>query len=242
MERGQGTGMSTEALRPSELMRLLTWLSPSFPVGAYTYSHGLEYAVEDGRVHDRDTLFRWIEGILLFGAGRVDGGLFCQAHAAARREDLAELFAIGVKADCWRGTSEMALESTAQGRAFVSTVEKVWGEGLLSRWAAALRADGRLPAYPIAVAIASAEIGVSLTNGLIAYLHAVAANLVSSAVRLVPLGQSDGVRVLARLEEVIARASAQAMAMDPEDLGACAPLVDWTSMQHETQYTRLFRS
>lgn len=234
--------MTSTVLDPAGLMRLMTWLSPSFPVGSYTYSHGVEYAVEDGRVGDTQSLVTWIEGVLLFGAGCIDGGLFAQGYRAASAQDIEGLVEIGVAADCWRGTSEMALEATAQGRAFVSSVGKVWGDGLLGQWAQKLRADDRLPSYPVAVAIAAAEAGMPLTEALSAFLHAMAANLVSAAVRLVPLGQTDGIRAIAALEYIIAQAAKTAMETSPANLGACAPLIDWTSMKHETQYTRLFRS
>ncbi|MFH1806507.1 MAG: urease accessory protein UreF [Pseudomonadota bacterium] len=234
--------MTTDILGPSGLMRLMTWLGPSFPVGAYSYSHGVEYAVEDGRVSDTHSLTSWVEGVLLFGAGRVDGGLFRQAWDAARDDDFDRLVRVGIQADCWRGTAEMALETTAQGRAFVSSVEKVWGDGVLSRWAQAMRDDDRQPSYPVAVAIAAAQAGIPLADALTAYLHAMAANLVSSAVRLVPLGQTDGLMALAALEQTVTDACAQAITTGDGDLGACALLIDWTSMKHETQYTRLFRS
>ncbi|MEQ9347706.1 MAG: urease accessory protein UreF [Thalassospira sp.] len=229
-------------LNPAGLMRLMTWLSPSFPVGAYSYSHGVEYAVEDGRVGSAETLINWVEGVLEFGAGRIDAVLFCAAWRAALSGDEDALFNIGIEADCWRGTSEMALEATAQGRAFVSTTEKVWGDGIITRWAARMRLDDRLPSYPVAVGIAAAEAKVPLRDALTAYLHAMAANLVSSAVRLVPLGQTDGVRSLSSLDQAVSIAVDHAMATDLCDLGAAAPMVDWTSMKHETQYTRLFRS
>ncbi|RCK54286.1 urease accessory protein UreF [Thalassospira profundimaris] len=229
-------------LDPARLMRLMTWLGPSFPVGAYTYSHGVEYAIEDGRVHTRDSVIAWIEGVLAFGAGRIDGVLFCQAYAAARDGDQDALIEIGIDADCRRGTAEMALEATAQGRAFVSTVSQVWDDPLLDGWAASLRGLDRLPSYPVAVAIAAAGVDVDLRSALTAFFHAMAANLVSSAVRLVPLGQTDGIRAVAALEKTVEMAVERAIATEPEDIGACAPLVDWTSMKHETQYTRLFRS
>ncbi|WP_338184104.1 urease accessory protein UreF [Thalassospira tepidiphila] len=239
-----GIPMTTDdlTLNPAGLMRLMTWLSPSFPVGAYTYSHGVEYAVEDGRVTSADSLINWVEGVLEFGAGRIDAVLFCAAWRAARAGDEAALFDIGVEADCWRGTSEMALEATAQGRAFVSTMQKVWGDGMITRWADAMREDDRLPSYPVAVGIAAAQFDVPLRDALTAYLHAMAANLVSSAVRLVPLGQTDGVRSLTSIDGAVTVAVDHAMQTDLADLGAAAPMVDWTSMKHETQYTRLFRS
>ncbi|OSQ40683.1 urease accessory protein UreF [Thalassospira mesophila] len=229
-------------LNPAGLMRLMTWLGPSFPVGAYSYSHGVEFAIEDGRVKKCDSVITWVEGVLAFGAGRIDGVLFCQAYEAARNRDLEGLIAIGIDADCRRGTAEMALEATAQGRAFVSTLTQVWDDALLASWAASMRDDDRLPSYSVAVAIAAAGADIDLRSALTAFFHAMGANLVSAAVRLVPLGQTDGIRAIAALEGAVELAVIKAMETDPDDIGACAPLIDWTSMKHETQYTRLFRS
>ncbi|MGB0750126.1 MAG: urease accessory protein UreF [Magnetospiraceae bacterium] len=216
------------------LFKLMTWLSPSFPVGGYTYSHGIEYAVEIGLVHDRDSLTQWIEGILTFGLGRLDADLFrdaWRAVAAADAEALAHTAALGA---AMKGTRELALESDAQGRAFLDMVKTVWPDP---------RLDGLKNAvYPVAVGAAAGVAQIPLEAALSAFLHAVAANLISAGVRLIPLGQTDGQRAIAQLEATLHRSVAASLARPPEDLGSAAFMVDWTSMQHETQYTRLFRS
>jgi urease accessory protein len=212
------TGMITEA----GLYRLLTWLSPAFPVGAYTYSHGIEKAVEAGLIRDAGTLRRWIEAIVVRGAGRLDAAFFCAAWRAVSDDDEGALAGAAEWADAMRATREMALESAAQGQAFLDTLQAAWPEARLLRWAAALKATGRPPAYVI--------------------LHAFAANLVSAGVRLVPLGQTDGQRATAALEAAVGVAAERAMGTPIDEAGSAAPMVDWTSMQHETQYTRLFRT
>ncbi len=224
------------------LLRLMAWLSPSFPVGGYTYSHGIEYAVEAGLVRDAETLAEWIEGIVLFGGGRIDADLFRAAWTAVQEDDADALANAVDWAEALRGTSETALESRSQGRAFLATVRAAWPDPWLDGWASGLADENIQPAHAVAVAVAAARIEAPLQESLAAYLHAFAANLVSAAVRLIPLGQTDGQRVLARLEPVLVEAATAALDRPESDLGGAALAVDWTSMMHETQYTRLFRS
>ena len=222
--------------------RLATWLSPAFPVGAYTYSSGLEYAVEAGMVGDGDALLDWVAGIVREGSGRVDATLFRQAHAAAMAGDMERLAGIAEWGDAMRATSEAALESSAQGEAFLATLREAWPHDGLDDLAAMLSAMGRKPAYSIAVGAACGFHGVALQPALTAFLHAVAANLVSAGVRLIPLGQTEGQRITAALEPIVAEAACATLERDITDIGAATAMVDWTSMRHETQYTRLFRS
>lgn len=224
------------------LTLLLAWLSPSFPVGAFSYSHGLEAAVEEGLVRDRAGLTRWVAGILAYGAGRSDAMLFAHAHAAVTAEDEAAFLWALERADVLRATAETALESRAQGQAFLGTVRAAWPLPGFARWDGLVRGGGRSCAYPVAVALAAALAGIVLRPALAGYLHAVAANLVSAGVRLVPLGQTDGQKALATLDPLVHHAVDTALAAPIDDLGTCAAAVDWTSMIHETQYTRLFRS
>lgn len=230
--------MITEAA----LCRLLTWLSPAFPVGGFSYSHGIEYAVETGLVSDRASLAGWVEGIVRFGAGRVDAGLFLAAHRAVLAEDRAALRLVSDFGDAWRGTAETALESSAQGTAFLSAVRSVWPHPMLDAWAAELAESRRAPAYAVAVAVGAALIGVNERPALVAYLTSFTAALISAAVRLIPLGQTDGLRTAAALEPIILHSINDALRRPWRDLGSAAFAVDLTSARHETQYTRLFRS
>jgi urease accessory protein len=236
-----GTTM-TEALGTSGVYRLAVWLSPSFPVGAYAYSSGLEHAVEGGFVTNADTLHGWVATMLRTGQGRVDADFFRDAYGSVPAEDEDDLIAVLEMADTMRGTAELALESAAQGEAFLTAVRAAWPDARLDRLAALAAELKRKPAYAVAVGAAAAVHGVPLRDALIAFLHAVAANLVSAGLRLVPLGQTDGQRVTARLEPVVVAAADAALARSRENIGAATPMVDWTSMQHEIQYTRLFRS
>jgi urease accessory protein len=222
------------------LYRLLAWLSPAYPIGAFSYSHGIETAVEEGFVKDRDGLVAWLETVLTDGTGCIDGALFAAAWRAAKAEDWAAFDRIAERAAAWRGTSEMALESRQQGGSFLSITRTAWPHPALT--AAHERLGGEI-ALPVAVALAAAVHGVVLESALSGYLHAFTANLISAAVRTVPLGQSDGQVALAVLEGAVRRTVEAALAAaDLDEIGTATPLLDWCSLRHETQYTRLFRS
>ena len=222
------------------LYRLLAWLSPAYPIGAFSYSHGIETAVEEGFVKDRASLVAWLETVLTGGTGRVDGALFAAAWRAAEVRDWPAFDAIAERATAWRGTSEMALESRQQGGSFLSITRAAWPHADLD--AGHERLAGEI-ALPVAVALAAAAHGIALEMALSGYLHAFAANLISAAVRTVPLGQTDGQRTLADLEGTVQRTVKTALTVtDLDEVDTSTPLLDWCSLRHETQYTRLFRS
>ena len=220
---------------PSGLYRLLSWLSPGYPVGAFSYSHGLEFAVETGDVVDADTLISWLRTVLINGTGRVDGVLFREAHVGVEAADWLRLDEIAELGNAFQGTAEFALESRAQGEAFLRATQAAWPAPALERL------NGRA-VYPVAVAAACAAHGISVETGLHGYFHAFMSNLVSAAMRAVPLGQTDGQRAIADLEDTVGRAVEQSMEIPLDEIGTAAPLIDLASMRHETQYTRLFRS
>jgi urease accessory protein len=220
--------------------RLLTWLSPAFPVGAFSYSHGMEYAVEAGLIFDRTTLIAWIEGILRYGAARLDGMLLLAAHRAAACSDADGLKDVATLASAMRGSAELALESTAQGAAFLKAIGAGWPHLVAS---SALRALAQSSlSYPIAVGATASAAGIAETPALHAYLTAFCGNLVSAALRLAPIGQSDGIAALAALEPTVSHQVERLRVAPFETLGAASLTVDWCSMKHETQETRLFRS
>lgn len=221
-----------------QLLRLLTWASPSFPTGAFSYSHGIEFAVEEGLVANAAELQDWVGWIVRHGALYADAVLLTHAHRAAEAGDDAALDEIAEIAAAMRGTAETATESLQQGASFFDTARAVWPS---KRMAAFLERNGQKPALPVAVALACAGT-IPLPEALAASLHAGAANLVSAGVRLIPLGQTDGQRSIVALEGAVTDAVARALATPLDDLATAAPTVDWTSMRHETQYTRLFRS
>jgi urease accessory protein len=265
-----GTAMTAETpagpgLRPG-LYRLLAWLSPGFPIGAFSYSHGLEAAVASGAVHDRFSLGRWVAAIVALGSGRIDADILCAAHHAAAAGDMAALGTANRRGVAFRATAELALESAQQGEAFLNTSLAAWPEAFLQGWAAPhptpLPASGERggPAAkpgegegPIGVSkqeichaavfgAAASGAGISLEDALAGYLQAFAANLISAGLRLGIIGQTDGQRILAALEPVVAAAAAAASRRDSADFGGATFAADLGSMVHETQYSRLFRS
>ncbi len=229
-------GAHTES---AALYRLMAWLSPAYPVGAFSYSGGIEWAVEAGDVTDAATLARWVTVMIAEGGGFCDAVLFVHAHRAIVAADAAELTAVAELGAALVSSRERFLETTAQGRAFFETTRAAWPCAALDRLAAAW--DGPL-AYPVAVAVAAAGHGIAVEAAVAPYLQAIAGNLVSAGLRLAPLGQTDGQRVLAGLEPVIAACAGRALACPLEEIGSAAFRVDLASMRHETQYTRLFRS
>ena len=224
------------------LVRLMTWLSPAFPVGAYSYSHGIEAAVEAGLVQDRASLADWIEAILAHGSGRTDAAFVAAAMRAAENGDPEALGRVAERAAAYRATAELALESAAQGAAFLQAVRAAWPHPLLDTFAARLTERDCAPAYPVAVGVAAAVLGVPEDLAVTAYLQAFSGNLVSAGLRLIPLGQTDGLKVLASIEPVIHAVAQEALKMTMGEIGSATLMVDWTSMRHETQYARLFRS
>jgi urease accessory protein len=237
------TGMNmTDAASSQDVLRLAAWLSPSFPVGAYTYSSGLEYAVEAGIVTDAASLEEWIGGVVQLGTGRSDGGLFVLAYRAAQLGDTQELRHVIEWADALRPTSELALESAGQGDAFLKTVRAAWPHPGLNALVGIAQKTRRKPAYAVVVGAACGYHGLALEPALAAFLHAVSANLISAALRTIPLGQTDGQRVTAAMESIIAEIAPNLLQVMLDDIGSTTPMVDWASMRHETQYTRLFRS
>jgi len=208
------------------LLRLLTWLSPAFPTGAFAYSHGLEWAVEAGDITDGDTLRDWLADLLAHGAPRSDAILLRHAHRPG-----ADLDAFAELAAATAPTRERQAETLNQGAAFMRAA-RPWGCPTLPDPVA----------YPIAVGALAGLHQIDADATTTAYLHAVTASLISAAVRLVPLGQSAGLAVLAALEPVILRTAAETRSATLDDLGGAAFRSDLAAMRHETQYTRLFRS
>ena len=216
------------------LVMLLTWLSPAFPTGGFAYSHGLEWAVEAGDVGDEAGLLVWLGDVLRHGAGHSDGVLLRHAYRAA---DLPALMEVAELAAAAQPCRERQAEAVGQGDAFAIAAE-VWGAPLLT----ALRGQGVAIAYPVAVGALARAHGVAEDAAGLGFLQAFAANLVSAAVRLVPLGQTAGLRVLAALVPVIRDVADAAGAATLDDLGGACFRSDIAAMRHETQYTRLFRT
>jgi urease accessory protein len=207
-------------------LKLLVWLSPAFPTGAFAYSHGIEWAVETGDITDQATLLNWVADVLRLGAGRSDAIVLRAAMACPPLVGGRDLAGLAI---ALAPSRERLAETLHQGTAFAAAAAP-WG---------AIAPD--LP-YPVAVGLLAAAHGIDPDIAAAALLQAFAANLISAAVRLVPLGQTTGLAVLAALEPVIAEVAAETRTAGLDDIGGACFRSDIAAMRHETQYTRLFRS
>jgi len=230
-----------QAVTPAALQRLLAWLSPSFPVGAFSYSHGLEWAIEDGTVTTATDLAAWLGDVLRHGAGRNDAIIFVHAYKAAASTNCDALRAVAELAAAFQPSKERRLESGAQGAAFLIAVTATWPSPRLAALSETLASEPTVP-YPVAVAAAAAAHDVPLAPALVACLNAFVGNIVSAGVRAIPIGQTDGQRTIAALSPLIEEIAASSLHAGLDDLGGAALRADIASMKHETQYTRLFRS
>jgi urease accessory protein len=203
---------------------LAAWFSPAYPIGAYSYSHGLEWAVEAGMVRDGAGLEAWTADLLAFGSGRTDAILLARAMEAHDPEPLAALAA------ALAPSAERLLETMAQGTAFARTTAATWGVAVPA-----------MP-HPVAVGHAARLLGLPPEATVTLYVQAFAANIVSAGVRLIPLGQTEGQRITAALMPLAADVAAEAIAAPLEAIGGSAVAADLAAMLHETQYSRLYRS
>lgn len=216
----------------SDLQKLLTWLSPAFPVGAFAWSAGLESAIASGTVHDRSTTQAWVRGMLSHGSLRTDAILFAHAHRAAH--DATELRDLADLCLALTPARERHEETTTTGAAF-ATAARAWPTPVLAN----------LPApcpYPIAVGAIAGGHGIAVNAALLAWLTASVHSQVSVAVRLVPIGQSDGLAIVADLEPEIASVAEMCQHAALDDIGSVAYAADIAQMSHETLTTRIFRS
>jgi urease accessory protein len=218
--------MNDAAASPTQLLRLATWMSPGFPVGAFAWSHGVEAAVAEARIADGTQARDWIVCLLERGSGWNDLVLLAEGYRAAG--DPERLAAVAELAEALAGSRERRIETVALGAAFAEAV-RPWS-------------DCSAAPYPVAVALAAARGGVALEPALVAYANGFASNLLSALVRLVPLGQSEAVRILHDLEPSILASASRAAASSLDDLGSCAVMSEIAAMRHETLPTRLFRS
>ena len=205
------------------LLTLTQWLSPAFPIGAFAYSHGLETAIVEARITDARTLEAWLHDLCDHGSGQNDIVVLAAAYAGdpSAADDMARAIA---------GSAERLRETNLQGAAFARTVNAVWGYDLPDH------------TYPVAVGSAARQAQIPLHTTAQVYLHAVLANLVSAAIRLVPLGQTDGQAVLARLATKIESTTANGIDTPLDAISSACFLSDIAAMRHETLPTRIFRT
>jgi len=214
------------------LLRLQAWLSPSFPTGAFSYSHALEQAVSDNKIHDRESLRQWISSLVKYGTGWNDAVLLTESwRRSARDEDVAEVSGLAASMAFSR---ERHLETMAQGDAFMKAAS-AWEEE-------ADLAVGRRLALPVAVGHLAGIHRIDLEATLAVFLQAFASNQIQAALRLLKIGQQSGVIILAGLQQLIIATASQAANTSLDDLGSASITADIAAMQHETLENRIFRS
>jgi urease accessory protein len=227
--KAQGLG------RDSVILPLFAWLSPSYPVGCYAYSHALEWAVEAGDVSDETTLVAWLTDLLTLGLGRNDAILLSHAYRAVEQGHRRDLETVNELALALSPSAELYLETSQQGRSFLDATLAAWPSPHLPP----LEGD---VAFPVAIGMAAAAHGVPLPITSQAYLFGLVQTLVSAAIRLAPIGQTAGIRVSAALADTAQDIARQGMSLTLDDIGGSTFRADLGSFHHENQYTRLFRS
>jgi len=212
---------------PQQLLQLLAFMSPAFPIGGFAYSHGLEWAINDGVVTSAENVGDWIEALLVHGSGWNDAVLFAAAFDASgeTRKEIDEL-ALALAA-----SRERALETSDLGQSFAKAA---------ANWT--LKDTVNFQSYPVAVAAACKDAGIGRHAALLAFLQAFSTNLIAVAVRLIPLGQTKGLEVMRDLMPIITETARRAMVSSLDDLGSSTLLSDIAAMKHENQYSRVFRS
>ncbi|MFT5065214.1 MAG: urease accessory protein [Yoonia sp.] len=210
----------------TEVLTLAQWLSPSYPVGGFAYSHGLETVIADGTVVAGDDLFAWLADVVSHGTGHNDCTLLKAAYGCV---DLPAVADVDAHARVFSSSAERLRETALQGAAFCQTTAAIWGKDLPDL------------TYPVAVGWACRQCDFDVNLAAAMYLQSFASNLVSAAVRAVPLGQTEGQSVLARLSPLCHR-TANGSSSDLDDLHSTAFLSDIAAMRHETLQPRIFRS
>ncbi|MEM9277058.1 MAG: urease accessory protein UreF [Pseudomonadota bacterium] len=212
------------------LIRLQTWLSPAFPTGAFSYSHGLEAAIASGWVQDKETLAEWLETLLRSGPGWNDAVLLAESWRLCKKPE--ELASVAELSEALNFSAERHLETTAQGGAFLQAAKA---------WVSIPSLPENCP-LPVAVGAVAGVLETDLEQTLTAYLHAYVSNQVQAALRLMKLGQQGGLELLADLENIIIETAKRAAIRSLDDLGSNTFIADIAVMQHETLQSRIFRS
>jgi len=228
---------NTMTLTDNHLLSILQLASPALPVGAYSYSEGLETLVENGIIVNQAHLKHWLEAELLCGAIRLDAAVMVRSEQAAKMGDMESLCRWNLWLSAARETEELRASSWQMGRSLIQLLGK-----LEPQIVPIAKAVGNPCNYAIAFGIAAAHWQISVKAGLLGYLHSWASNLITAGVKLIPLGQTAGQMLLLDLQPLIITAAVEILALEDDELGCCSWGLSLASMQHETQYTRLFRS
>lgn len=221
----------------SHLLCLLQLASPGLPVGAYSYSEGLETLVENGIINNQECLLHWLKAELRYGAIRLEAAVMVRAYNCVKINDLEALSLWNMWLSAARETEELRNSSLQMGRSLMQLFAKL--EPIIKPIADAV---GNSCNYAIAFGISAAYWDINIQAAILGYLHSWVSNLITAGVKLIPLGQTAGQLLLLELQPLITDATASILALDDDNLSCCSWGLSLASMGHETQYTRLFRS
>ncbi|WP_442949034.1 urease accessory protein UreF [Nostoc sp.] len=224
-------------LSDSHLLSILQLASPALPVGAYSYSEGLEMLVENGTIANQIHLKHWLKAELLYGAIRLEAAVMVRSQQAAKMGDVESLCRWNLWLSAARETEELRASSWQMGRSLIQLLGK-----LKPQIVPIANTVGNPCNYAIAFGIAVAHWQISIKAALLGYLHSWASNLITAGVKLIPLGQTAGQQLLLDLQPLLSAAALEILALEDDQLACCSWGLSLASMQHETQYTRLFRS
>ena len=223
----------------SALLQLMWLASPALPVGGFSYSEGLEAAVESGRVTNEAEAGAWLRDQLHLSLARSDLAVCAKAFKAWQRDDLAHIAELNDWVTTTRETAELRQQTQQMGRSLVEWLRNRSGTDARVD---ALKALAPAPTWPIAFALAALQTGAPLREALLSFGFGWAENMVQAALKAVPLGQSAGQRVLASLVVDLPAAVDHAASLMDSERQAFTPMLAILSAQHEAQYSRLFRS
>ena len=237
--------MSHQTLGGNQLLSLLQLASPTLPVGAYSYSEGLEILVATEKIYDYQTLKNWLENCLQFGAIRLETALIIRAYWATNSENLQGLNNWNYWATAAKETEELRLQSLQMGRALIRlfvNIQPSYQTDLISFIQEQLKTEPDFCNFAIAFGIIASHWQIEPEAAILGYLHSWATNLVNAGVKLIPLGQTVGQKLLLELQNQIKSTSKEVLKLKDDELNSCSWGLSLASMAHETQYTRLFRS
>ncbi len=242
--RSRPTSRRSEALSASSLLQLMWLASPALPVGGFSYSEGLEAAVEAGLVTTEAQTASWLLDQLHLGLARGELAVASKAFKAWLRDDLSTIAELNAWVTTTREASEMRLQTEQMGRSLVEWLKNrgLLGDNMIDERVAQLGALKPAPTWPVAFALAAAQTGAPWRESLLSLAFSWAENMMQAALKAVPLGQSAGQRVLSQLSAAIPGAVDHAMQLMDSERQAFMPMLAILSAQHETQYSRLFRS
>jgi len=239
LERGAESSHEADArhgLSPTSALHLLRLVSPNQPVGGFSYSRGLEWAVHAEIVTDEKSCAAWIIGLLKHSYATLDGALFWRMMQALQRQDQAEFERLNDWLGASRESHELELEDRRMAESLLSLLHSLNDGG-----AERLSLSGHV-SYPAAFALAAHQWNITAFDALRGLMWAVVESQVTAAIRLVPLGHTAGQRILIAAIDAIETAAQKAATISDEDIGNVAPVLAMASAWHETQYSRLFRS